>query len=86
MLTRVLAYELAPYNVQVNAVAPGVVKTDFSKPFWTNEAVLGQIESSVPAGRIAEVDDVVHPVLFLCSDASNYITGEVIMIDGGATL
>jgi NAD(P)-dependent dehydrogenase (short-subunit alcohol dehydrogenase family) len=86
MLTRVLAYELAPYNVQVNAVAPGVVKTDFSKPFWTNEAVLGQIESSVPAGRIADVDDVVHPVLFLCSDASNYITGEVIMVDGGATI
>lgn len=85
MLTRVLAAELAPFNIQVNAVAPGVVRTDFSKPFWSNDDICREIVKTIPAGRIAEPIDVVHPVLFLCSDLASYITGQTIMIDGGAT-
>ncbi|MDZ4165221.1 MAG: SDR family oxidoreductase [Smithellaceae bacterium] len=85
MLTRVLAAELAPYNIQVNAVAPGVVRTDFSRPFWSDEALCREIVKSVPAGRIAEISDVVPLSLFLCSGQSNYITGQTVMIDGGAT-
>ncbi|HDP81180.1 MAG TPA: SDR family oxidoreductase [Spirochaetes bacterium] len=84
-LTRVLAFELAAYNIQVNAVAPTTVRTDFSKPFWSNEAVLGEIVKSIPLGRIAEPEDVVHPVLFLCSGGASYITGQVVMADGGST-
>ncbi len=85
MLTRVLAVELAPYNVQVNAVAPGMVRTDFSKPFWSNSDIHDQVVKTIPLGRIAEIMDVVHPALFLCSDAAGFITGQVVLVDGGAT-
>ncbi len=83
MLTRVLAFELAQFNIQVNAVAPCMVKTDFSKPFWSNDDLRAQIEKGIPLGRIAEVDDVIHPVLFLCSDKAEFITGQVLVVDGG---
>jgi NAD(P)-dependent dehydrogenase (short-subunit alcohol dehydrogenase family) len=85
MMTRVLALELSQYNIQVNAVAPGMVRTDFSKPFWSNEEILAHAVKAIPLGRIAEPMDVVHLVLFLCSDVSNYITGQTIMVDGGST-
>ncbi|HNR87078.1 MAG TPA: SDR family oxidoreductase [Spirochaetota bacterium] len=85
MMTRNLAAELAPFNVQVNAVAPGMVRTDFSKPFWSSPELYDHIVKAVPMGRIAEVRDVVHPVLFLCSEGSDFITGQTIMVDGGAT-
>lgn len=85
MMTRVLALELSPYNIQVNAVAPGMVRTDFSKPFWSNEEILAHAVKAIPLGRIAEPIDVVHLVLFLCSPVSNYITGQTIMVDGGST-
>jgi len=67
----------------VNAVAPAMVKTDFSKPFWSNDAIRVEIEKGIPMGRIAEVEDVIHPVLFLCSDKAEFITGQVLVVDGG---
>ena len=85
MLTRVMASELASCNIQVNAVAPCMVRTEFSKPFWSNSAIYEQVVRTIPAGRIAEAMDVVHPVLFLASDASDFITGQTIVVDGGAT-
>jgi len=85
MLTRVLAVELAPDNIQVNAVAPSMVKTGFSAPFWSNESLQAQIVAGIPAGRLAEPMDVVHPVLFLASDAAGYITGQTLIVDGGST-
>ncbi len=86
MMTKNLAVELAPFNVQVNAVAPGMVRTDFSKPFWSNEAIHDIVVKNIPMGRIAEIDEVVHPVLFLASDGARYITGQTIVIDGGASI
>jgi NAD(P)-dependent dehydrogenase (short-subunit alcohol dehydrogenase family) len=85
MMTKVLAQELAPYGIQVNAVAPGMVKTKFSEPFWSNKEIHDQIVRTVPLGRLAEPSDIAHPVMFLCSDASNFITGQTIMVDGGAS-
>ena len=85
MLTRVLAVELAPDNIQVNAVAPSMVKTGFSAPFWSSESLQAQIVAGIPAGRLAEPFDVVHPVLFLASDAAGYITGQTLVVDGGST-
>lgn len=85
MLTKVLAFELAQSNVLVNAVAPAMVRTDFSKPFWSNSEIHTQIVNAIPLGRIAEPIDVVHPVLFLSSDAANFITGQTIVVDGGST-
>jgi dehydrogenase/reductase SDR family protein 4 len=85
MLTRVLAVELAQNNINVNAVAPSVVRTQFSQPFWSNEGLLKEITGTIPMGRIAETEDVVGTVLFLASGLSDFITGEVITVDGGST-
>ena len=85
-MTRVLAAELAPSNIQVNAVAPGMVRTGFSKPFWSNDDMYKQIVSGIPAGRIAETIDVVHPTLFLASEGADFITGQTVVVDGGQTV
>ena len=85
MLTRVVAQELAPFNIQVNAVAPGMVRTAFSEPFWSNKDLHDAIVKTIPMGRIAEPIDIAHPVLFLCSEGSNFITGQTLLVDGGAS-
>ena len=85
MLTKTLAQELAPFNVQVNAVAPCMVRTGFSQPFWSNDELLSEIVKGIPMGRIAETADVIHPVMFLCSDGAGFITGQTLTVDGGAS-
>jgi NAD(P)-dependent dehydrogenase (short-subunit alcohol dehydrogenase family) len=85
MMTKVLAMELAPFNIQVNAVAPCMVKTDFSKFFWSNEEIHNAIVKTIPLGRIPEPIDIAHPTLFLCSEGANFMTGQTIMVDGGAS-
>lgn len=85
MLTRVLAAELAPDNIQVNAVAPCMVKTGFSADFWSNEDIYDQVVKNIPLGRLAEPVDIIDPILFLCSGGADFITGQVIAVDGGAT-
>jgi NAD(P)-dependent dehydrogenase (short-subunit alcohol dehydrogenase family) len=84
MLTRVLARELGPHGVRANAVAPGLARTEFSKASWSDPQFLKQYESSVPLGRIAETGDLTGAILFLASDASRYVTGHTILVDGGA--
>ena len=85
MMTKVLASELAVFNIQVNAVAPAMVRTKFSEPFWSNPELLAHITKGIPMGRIAEIENVVKPVLFLASEGSSYITGQTLMVDGGTT-
>ncbi|MFO7714898.1 SDR family NAD(P)-dependent oxidoreductase [Desulfosarcina sp.] len=85
MMTQTLAQELAPFNILVNAVAPCMVRTRFSEPFWSNDDLLEEIVKAIPLGRIAETTDVVHPVLFLCSDGAGFITGQTLMVDGGSS-
>jgi len=84
MLTKVLAAELGSKHITVNAVAPGMVKTKFSQPLWKNEKMLKDYLKGVPMGRIAEAGDVVGSVLFLASGLADYMTGEVITVDGGS--
>jgi NAD(P)-dependent dehydrogenase (short-subunit alcohol dehydrogenase family) len=84
MLTKVLAQELAQDRINVNAIAPGVVRTKFSQPFWSNESLLNEIVKTIPMGRIAETSDVVGAALFLASGLSDYITGEILSVDGGS--
>jgi NAD(P)-dependent dehydrogenase (short-subunit alcohol dehydrogenase family) len=82
-LTRCMAREWAPFGINVNAVAPGFTRTDFSKPIWSSPDVEKLICQAIPKGRIAEPEDVVGAVLFLASGAANYITGDTIYVDGG---
>ena len=83
MLTKCMAVEWAPLNINVNAVGPGLTKTAFSQPLWENPEVEKMVSAKIPKGRLAEPEDIVGAVLFLCSEASNYITGETIYVDGG---
>jgi NAD(P)-dependent dehydrogenase (short-subunit alcohol dehydrogenase family) len=85
MLTRILAIELAEHNIRVNAVAPSIVKTKFSQPLWAGAKTLKEIEAGIPLGRLAEPEDITGAVVFLASDASAYITGHTIVVDGGST-
>jgi NAD(P)-dependent dehydrogenase (short-subunit alcohol dehydrogenase family) len=84
MLTKVLAVELASDRINVNAVAPCVVRTQFSRPFWGNESLLKEITATIPLGRIAETQDVVGAVLYLASGLSDFVTGEILTVDGGS--
>ena len=83
MLTRQLALELAPYNIRANAIAPGIVKTDFNAPFWKDPEVEKQTASMVPLHRLAEPEDIAQSALFLACDNAAYITGEVMSVNGG---
>lgn len=86
MLTQVLANELGYANIQVNALAPGLIRTKFSRALWESESLVEMVVSRTPLGRLGEVEDVVGAAVFLASPASDYITGEVIVIDGGTSL
>jgi 2-deoxy-D-gluconate 3-dehydrogenase len=83
MMTRQLALELAENNIRVNAIAPGIVKTDFNKGLWKNDQGAKQMGNMVPLGRLAEPEDIARAALFFASDDSSYITGTVIPVDGG---
>lgn len=81
-LTRSLALELAPYQIRVNAVAPGVTKTDMVANL--PEQVIKPIIDTIPLGRIGEPEDVANAFVFLASDMASYITGVVLSVDGAA--
>jgi NAD(P)-dependent dehydrogenase (short-subunit alcohol dehydrogenase family) len=83
-LTRSLAIELAPFNILVNAVAPGYVLTDLTRQNNT-EAELGEISRAIPLGRLAQPAEIAAVVAFLCSPRNTYITGQTIVVDGGYT-
>ncbi len=85
MLTKVLASELAGEGITVNAVAPGVIRTRFSEPLWSDQGILESLTGAIPLGRIAETGDVVGAVLYLASPLSDYVNGEVLTVDGGYT-
>lgn len=83
-LTMCMAIEWASIKVRVNAVGPGMTKTDFSKPIWMNPEMEKQLIAKIPMGRLGEPEDIAGAVLFLCSDSANYITGQTIYVDGGS--
>jgi NAD(P)-dependent dehydrogenase (short-subunit alcohol dehydrogenase family) len=83
MLTQVLARELGPDNIQVNAIAPGVIKTRFSQLLWQTPQISEPTLAHMPLGRFGEPEDVAGLALYLASSASDYVTGAVFVVDGG---
>jgi len=83
MLTKCMAVEWAGHNINVNAVGPGMTKTSFSQPIWANPEVEKRLSGRIPKGRLAEPEEIVGAVLFLCSKDASFITGQTIYVDGG---
>lgn len=82
-LTRALAVEWASRGIRVNAVAPTWVRTEFTKPLFEQPHLVAEMERLTPMGRVAEIDDIVGPVIFLASRASALVTGHTLAVDGG---
>ena len=85
MLTKVLAKELGQHNIQINTLAPGLIKTDFSKALWEDENTYNKIVKSIPQGKMGTPEDISGMALYLASDASDFITGSIFTVDGGIT-
>jgi NAD(P)-dependent dehydrogenase (short-subunit alcohol dehydrogenase family) len=84
-MTRALAVEWAQYNIQVNAIAPGFILTDLNAKLWENPTMLNWAKERTPAGRLGQRDDLIGAAIFLASAASDFITGQVLYVDGGLT-
>ena len=83
MMTRALAVELAPFNVQVNGIAPGFFKTEMNSPLIANAEFSAWVNARTPAGRWGEPPEIAGAAVFLASAAADYVTGHVLFVDGG---
>jgi len=85
-LVRNLAIEFGPHNVRVNAIAPGVIRTDFARALWEDPAAEAELRRVTPLGRIGEPEEIAGAAVFLASRAGAYVTGQGIVVDGGTTI
>jgi glucose 1-dehydrogenase len=86
MLMKSLAQELAPARIRVNSIAPGAIRTAINQPAWDTPESLARLLQLIPYGRIGEPEDVARAAVWLASDASDYVTGTTLFVDGGMTL
>jgi NAD(P)-dependent dehydrogenase (short-subunit alcohol dehydrogenase family) len=84
MMTRTWACEFGQKGVRVNAIAPGLIQTDFSEFFWKNEEHRKKLEATQPINHLGQPDEIGFAALYLASDEASYVTGHVMVIDGGA--
>jgi NAD(P)-dependent dehydrogenase (short-subunit alcohol dehydrogenase family) len=84
-LTRTLAVEWASTGVRVNALCPGWTATDLNRTLWENEEVYAGLTATIPMGRWAKAEEMAGPAVFLASDASSFMTGQTLVVDGGQT-
>ena len=85
-MARNIAVEYGPYNVRANAIAPGLIRTDFAKYLWENPDILKRSTAGAPLRRIGEADEIAGAAVFLSSRAGAFTTGQTIVCDGGATI
>jgi len=85
-LARNLAHEFGPDNVRVNCIAPGLIKTDFARALWEDPATLERATKGVPLRRIGEPDELAGAAVYLASQAGSFMTGQALVVDGGATI
>ena len=83
-LMRNLALELGPHGIRVNAICPGLIKTDFAKALWDNPEREHRAISEIPLGRLGEAEDLAGTCMYLASDASKYVTGQALTVCGGS--
>ena len=85
-LTQSLAAEFAPFNIRVNAVVPGQFDTDMGAPLMNDPEALAAYVEKIPLGRVGQPEEIPGLVVYLCSNASSYVTGSIMIMDGGLTL
>lgn len=85
-LVRNLSVELGQHNIRVNAIAPGVVRTDFARALWEDPKAEKRLQGATPLGRIGEPEDIAGAAVFLASQAGAYVSGHTLVIDGGSTI
>jgi hypothetical protein len=85
-LARSLAVEWGHANIRVNCIAPGLVRTDMARVLWDDPEKLARAENAYPLGRIGEPSDIAGVAVFLAASAGRFITGQTIVVDGGATI
>jgi NAD(P)-dependent dehydrogenase (short-subunit alcohol dehydrogenase family) len=85
-LARNLAHELSPHNIRINCIAPGLVKTDFARALWDTPEAEKRSSSGTPLRRLGEPDDIAGAAVFLASRAGAWMTGQAVVVDGGATI
>lgn len=85
-LVRNLAVEWGPHGIRANGIAPGLIKTDFSRALWENEELLRNVERGTPVRRIGQPEDIGGVAVFLASRAAAYLTGQTLVVDGGITV
>jgi NAD(P)-dependent dehydrogenase (short-subunit alcohol dehydrogenase family) len=85
-LARNLAVEWGKHNVRVNCIAPGLIRTDFARALWENPQTLKAVTATTPLRRIGEADEIAGAAVYLASKASSFMTGQTIVVDGGATI
>lgn len=85
-LVRNLAAEYGPENIRVNAIAPGLIKTDFARALWENPDTLKRATAGSPLKRIGEPVEIAGAAVYLASDAGSFMTGQMMVVDGGATI
>jgi NAD(P)-dependent dehydrogenase (short-subunit alcohol dehydrogenase family) len=82
-MAEALASELAPYNIRINTIAPGAIDTPMARDTKNNDQAMESVLSRIPMKRMGQAQEIADAVLFLASDKSSYINGEVIVVDGG---
>ncbi len=82
-LARNLAIEWGPHNIRANAIAPGLIKTDFARALWEDPEARARAEAAYPLGRLGEPEDIAGTAILLASEAGSFITGQTLVVDGG---